>query len=77
MANTHIADYCVEIYDEEAKAIPDMERIAKLREASQAVALNIHSLDMTDDEAVSRFVAKYGRVPSPWIAEDATELTFS
>ncbi|MEJ7746888.1 MAG: hypothetical protein WKF61_09080 [Luteimonas sp.] len=61
LANTHIADYSATIGEEEEKASPDQAAIERLREASLAIAMERHSLSMTDDEAVARFVEKYRR----------------
>lgn len=61
LANTRIADYSAEIGEEHTKAVPGMDRIAKLRKASQSVTLELRGLSMTDDGGVSQFVAKYRR----------------
>jgi hypothetical protein len=63
LANTHIADCSAAIGEEEEKACPDQARIDQLREASLAIALERRLLSMTDDTAISRFMAKYAREP--------------
>ena len=61
LANSHIADYSAEIWEEKHKGAPDASRITELHAASQAVFLEREALSMTDDEAVARFTEKYRR----------------
>lgn len=63
LANTHIADCSAAIAEEEEEACPDQARIDRLQEASLAIAVERRRLSMTDDAAVSRFMAKYAREP--------------
>lgn len=64
LINSHIADCSAEMADEEAKAEASADRLAEIRRRQAALVSEREALDMTDDAAVSRVVAKYRRIPA-------------
>lgn len=64
LINSHVADCSAEIADEDAKANPSADYLTEIRRRQTGLVLEREALDMTDDAAVRRIVAKYRRIPT-------------
>lgn len=64
LINSHIADCSAAMADEEAKAEASADRLAEIRRRQTGLVSEREELDMTDDAAVSRVVAKYRLIPA-------------
>jgi len=64
LINSYIADCSAEMADEEAKAESSADRLVEIHRRQARLVSEREALDMTDDAAVRRVVAKYRRIPT-------------